>query len=191
MPKRNVGAAEPTADTNEQDAAIILSVPPKPEESKKPKPIRATIVAEHRLTDEEIVVISAELAEAHEEIDQLEEQRKNLNDQKKNEIASVEARMNEAVRKIRSRSETREYFCEAELDFDLKIKRWRDVKTGIVVKSEELSARDYQQQLRFETGVSDGTQTSTGGEGNGHDVDAAAGVTLDGADEQHAQEAVN
>jgi hypothetical protein len=192
MPKRNNGTAT-TADANDQDAKLILSAPTGTEAPKKPKPVRATIVAEHRLSDEEIVVISAELAEAHEEIDQLEEQRKNLNDQKKNEIASVEARMNELVRKIRSRSETREFFCEAELDFDLKIKRWRDVKTGIVVKSEELSARDYQQQLRFETGVSDGTQTSTEGEGNGTVSDNGAGADSDltGADDEHAQAAIN
>lgn len=171
MPKHKNGAAngvtaETTVedirvDTLSEDAERILGAIADAEMKPKPKPVRQTIVAEHRLTDEEIVAISGELAEAHEELDQLEEQRKNLNDQKKNEIASLEARMNELVRKIRSRSETREFFCEAELDFDLKIKRWRDVKTWEVVKTEELSARDYQQKLRFEEGVNDAVNTET------------------------------
>ncbi len=73
--------------------------------------------------------------------------------QKKNEIAAVDARVNELVRKIRSKVETREFFCEAELDFELKIKRWKDVKTGEIRKTEELSAHDYQMKLRLEEGV--------------------------------------
>lgn len=153
MPKHKNGAtngvtAETTVedirvDTLSEDAERILGAIAYGEMKPKPKPVRQTIVAEHRLTDEEIVAISGELAEAHEE------------------IASLEARMNELVRKIRSRSETREFFCEAELDFDLKIKRWRDVKTWEVVKTEELSARDYQQKLRFEEGVNDAVNTET------------------------------
>lgn len=183
MPKRTNGTADATASL-EQDAALILT-PTEPETPKKPKPVRATIVAEHRLTDEEIVVISSELAEAHDELDQLEEQRKNLNDQKKNEIASIEARMNELVRKIRSRSETREFFCEAELDFDLKIKRWRDVKTFEVVKTEELSARDYQQQLRFEEGVTHAAIEEVSDRGPA-DVDKSDGSDESGSGELEA-----
>ncbi len=159
--KRN----EEDVDVMDADAAAVLTPPQEEEKARKPKPARRTIAAEYRLTEGELLTISDELAEAHEELDQLEEQKKNLQDQKKNEIAVVEARINELVRKIRSKVETREFFCEAELDFELKIKRWRDVKTSEVVKTEELSAQDYQQRLRFEEGVDNGTDGSNADDG--------------------------
>lgn len=138
------------------DADVILGDDKK---DNKPKPIRRMIAAEVRISDDELLRHSDELAASHEELEHLEEQRKNYNDQKKNEMASVEARINELVRKIRSKVETKEFFCECELDFDLKIKRWRDVKTGLVMKSEELSAQDYQQRLRLEENI-DGNESN-------------------------------
>lgn len=135
------------------DADLILTQSEPEKKLVTQKPVRRTIAAEYRLTDAELLKFGDELSAAHEELEHLEEQKKNLQDQKKNEIAAVDARVNELVRKIRSKVETREFFCEAELDFELKIKRWKDVKTGEIRKTEELSAHDYQMKLRLEEGV--------------------------------------
>lgn len=133
------------------DLAIVNGKASDTSEAKKaPKPQRKMVLSEVKLTDTEIIDLADELADKHDALADAITKRKNMTDNLKSEEAEITARINSLVRKISSKVDAREFFCEAVLDFDLKVKRWVDVATGDVRKVEDLTAQDFQMKLRYE-----------------------------------------
>jgi hypothetical protein len=108
------------------------------------------LMAEVELTEEELLTAGTELSDALEEMSRLEVQKKNLSDQKKNEIDAQKARATELSRKIQSKVEHREFFCEAEFDWVNHVKKWKSVNDGVVRATETISPQDCQMKMRLE-----------------------------------------
>lgn len=148
------------------DLAIVNGTAAVAQEAKKaPKPQRKMVLSEVKLTDTEIIDLADELADKHDALADAITKRKNMTDNLKSEEAEITARINSLVRKISSKVDAREFFCEAVLDFDLKVKRWVDVATGDVRKVEDLTAQDFQTKLRFEEENAESEIMGEAGEG--------------------------
>lgn len=119
-------------------------------EKRTRKDIRRMVTAEYLFTNEERIDLSNELGAKIGEKEVLEDKKKNLSDQMKNEISVVDARITDLARKVRSGSEFREFFCRCEFDWDGNVKRWYDIQTGEIRKTEPITAEDLQMRIRFD-----------------------------------------
>lgn len=95
---------------------------------------------------------------------------KTLEDEKKSAMSSFTAQINVLVAEINRLSENyrngyefRHIPCTVELDFDRKVKVYKEAETGYVIREEPLEEEDYQTDI-LETETESVTESDTEGE---------------------------
>lgn len=109
----------------------------------------ASIEAPYKFNDDEIRTMGIELAKKTREIAEREASMKSHAKQLKAELDIVIGEAELLTHKINTGTEFREFFCRVEFDYDQKIKRFYDLSTETLIRSEPMSAYDLQRKFQF------------------------------------------
>lgn len=113
------------------------------------KPGTVFTEAKYNFTDEELTSISHQMAEKVQELNQIEDEKKQINSQFKAKIDECKAVMNGLATKNISGYEYREQEAIIVLDFKAKKRYFKSIETGNILKDESLANSDYQLVFNF------------------------------------------
>ena len=106
-----------------------------------------TVSAKYEFSEKEILLKAKDLSEKYQKALALEEERKSNASDLKSQIDDLEAQMNQLTQDIKSGHEMRDRQCTVEKNFRKKIKIFKSVETGEVVKEEILTTADAQLEI--------------------------------------------
>lgn len=113
-------------------------------------PRQETVSAIYKFTDAEAMQNAKDLAEKLNEATRIENQFASIKAEFKAKTERVKAEIGVLTNKVGSGEEVREYRCTVELDIPNKQRKYIDLNTGEIIKTEPFHVEDYQTQLPFE-----------------------------------------
>lgn len=107
----------------------------------------ATIEAEYKFTQEELVELGQHLAAKHQEKASLESSKKNYNSQIKSDQDLVETQITQLSQKLSTGKEFRDFLCNVEMDYESRKKHYISVVTGEIIQTLNMNAYDLQAKM--------------------------------------------
>lgn len=112
---------------------------------------RERISHRYNFTEEEKKEMAFRVTSEYEKLGQAEEAKKDAMKGFAEEISKIELGIADLSRKVNSGWEFREYLVDVEIDYNTKMKVFRDAVTGAILKSQELTREDLQRKLEFQS----------------------------------------
>ncbi len=110
-------------------------------------------LGKHALTSEELKNLGMELAEAVNEIQELNDRLKSATGQIKSEILITQGRVNLITSKLTAKYETREIPVEIMKDYDTKMVSKYNMETGERISTRAMTENELQMELPFLAGA--------------------------------------
>lgn len=115
--------------------------------SIKKERVTKIVTGKYELSEKELGVAGANLADALEKKQELVDEQKLKNAEFKDKISQVEDSIKKLSDKLRTGEEDRDYECEVIKDEEAKEKIFKDIKTKKIIKKTPFTAVDYQMRL--------------------------------------------